>query len=240
LGSQQEVFRVMKCVRLVLDACAETLEALRLYPTDPYGERFHKGRERKPNSSDQFVVDNQTLIQHFDLSRNKSLRTLETTAESVNVASGAASDFFRTVLSTTTSPAPLDVVVVYRESDLGSNPGRCWFIHGSSPSCFGHSLRWDRSSDVLRYKRHFRLFREMHKVRDFRLVLCADVFDCMVEDSIRTLEHTLITSEVNGGLDYFIYKPLVISERRTPRTRPTDHNTGWSATTPWPGVYSVL
>jgi len=29
---------MVNCVRLLLDACAETLEALRLYPTDPYGE----------------------------------------------------------------------------------------------------------------------------------------------------------------------------------------------------------
>jgi hypothetical protein len=32
-----DLFRV-KCIRLLLDACAETLETLRLYPTDPYGE----------------------------------------------------------------------------------------------------------------------------------------------------------------------------------------------------------
>lgn len=34
-----ELFKV-KCVKLLLDACAETLETLRLYPTDPYGEDF--------------------------------------------------------------------------------------------------------------------------------------------------------------------------------------------------------
>ena len=32
-----DIFRVT-CVPLLLDACAETLETLRLYPTDPYGE----------------------------------------------------------------------------------------------------------------------------------------------------------------------------------------------------------
>jgi hypothetical protein len=31
---------MVNCVRLLLDACAETLETLRLYPTDPYGEEF--------------------------------------------------------------------------------------------------------------------------------------------------------------------------------------------------------
>ena len=33
------LFRV-KCVRFLLRACADSLERLRLYPTDPYGEEF--------------------------------------------------------------------------------------------------------------------------------------------------------------------------------------------------------
>ena len=33
----------VKCVRLLLGACADTLEGLRLYPTDPYGESFRRG-----------------------------------------------------------------------------------------------------------------------------------------------------------------------------------------------------
>ena len=36
-----DLFRV-KCVRLLLGACTETLEVLRLYPTDPYGKGFFK------------------------------------------------------------------------------------------------------------------------------------------------------------------------------------------------------
>ena len=39
-----DLFRV-QCVRLLLDACTETLETLRLYPTDPYGEEFRKGEK---------------------------------------------------------------------------------------------------------------------------------------------------------------------------------------------------
>ena len=38
-----DLFRV-RCVRLLLDACAETLETLKLYPSDPYGEEFLKRR----------------------------------------------------------------------------------------------------------------------------------------------------------------------------------------------------
>ena len=120
-----------------------------------------------------------------------------------------------------------------------SDWGCCRFRCGPSPIFSRYHLQRDIAGDVLRYKRHFRLFREMRKARDFRLVLCADVLDCMVEHAIQTLEHTLIAREVNGGLDYFIYKPLVISERRSSRTRPIDDDTGWSATS-WPGLFSVL
>ena len=41
-----DLFRV-SCVRLLLDACAETLETLRIYPTDPYGETFHGRKIRR-------------------------------------------------------------------------------------------------------------------------------------------------------------------------------------------------
>lgn len=40
-----DLFRV-KGVRLLLDACAETLQTLRLYPTDPYGEKSKKEAKR--------------------------------------------------------------------------------------------------------------------------------------------------------------------------------------------------
>jgi len=39
-----DLFKV-NCVRLLLDECRETLETLRLYPTDQYGEEFLRGRE---------------------------------------------------------------------------------------------------------------------------------------------------------------------------------------------------
>ena len=39
-----DLFRV-KCTRLLLDACAETLETVRLYPTDLYGEEFPEREE---------------------------------------------------------------------------------------------------------------------------------------------------------------------------------------------------
>jgi len=43
---RMDLFRA-NCVRLLLDTCAETLETLRLYPTDPYGEDFSANRGEK-------------------------------------------------------------------------------------------------------------------------------------------------------------------------------------------------
>ena len=42
---EMDLFGV-KCLPLLLKECAETLETLRLYPTDPYGEAFFV-KERK-------------------------------------------------------------------------------------------------------------------------------------------------------------------------------------------------
>jgi len=68
----------------------------------------------------------------------------------------------------------------------------------------------------------------MHSGRDFRLVLCADVFDCVVERARQTLEHFVKAEKAKGGLDYLLREPLIISEKRTIRTRDSDHNVGWS------------
>ena len=48
-----DLFRV-KCVRLLLGACADSLERLRLYPADPYGEEFLKkeGNSKKAQAYD--------------------------------------------------------------------------------------------------------------------------------------------------------------------------------------------
>jgi len=164
-------------------------------------------------------VDSHTLLQRFDLSRNTSLRTLETSARSINRTGDTASDFFITILSSATSPAPLDFVVIYRELDFGfwSNS----LIFESEPASYFYSPMRMEERALFRQKQ-FGVFREMHRATDFRLVLCADVFDSLVERAIKTLECLVEAEEAKGGLCHH-YKPLVISERRTIRTRPLDH-----------------
>ena len=44
--SYMDVFMV-RFVQLLLDACAETLETLRVHPTDPYGKEFLERRREE-------------------------------------------------------------------------------------------------------------------------------------------------------------------------------------------------
>jgi len=189
------------------------------------------GWEKRTHSSEGFVVDSRTSLQHFDLSRNTSLRTLETTALSIDLRNGTASNFFITILSSVTSPAPLDFVVIYRDFDFDFYTDS--FIIESEPA-YHYDSPSSRESGrrALFHQKLFRVFREMQGATDFRLVLCVDVFDSVVEYATQTLESLVKAEEAKGGLDHRC-KPLIISERRTIRTRPMDDAPGcWTNYSP--------
>lgn len=168
------------------------------------------------------------MRKHFNLSKNKSLRTLETTARSVTAAGDSAAGFLKTVLSTITSPSSLNVVITYDSFDVGRvmryslNPVRVEGgpIGRSAESAFYHSAR-------------FKVFGEMYQMRKFRLVLCADVFECIAEYAKQTLEGIVAEERKNGGLDYLTgCEPLITSERRSLQTRLTDGCVGRSGKLP--------
>ena len=170
------------------------------------------------DSKRRFVVDNHALLQDFDLSRNNSLRTLETTAQSITVAAYGAAGFLATVLSSVTSPAALDVVVVYRDNDLGGRK-HCPLC-GPGSICLHHLIF---PCDTSHYDPlHFLIFREMHSVRDFHLVLCVDVFDSMMPQALQLMESIV----EHHGFYYLPHEPSIICERRTLRTRVTDFAVG--------------
>jgi len=129
------------------------------------------------NSSKRFLVDSHELLQHFDLSRSRSLRTLETTAESI-ISADTASDFLKSVLSTIPPPVPLDIIILYRDRDLGARI-ECKICKPTKPVCFGHNFPWEWDFYAECYRRQLKVFQEMYSVRDFRLILCADAFDCV-------------------------------------------------------------
>jgi len=168
-------------------------------------------------------VDDQAVRWNFDLSRNKSLRTLETTANSM-VDTDTAPSFLSTVLSTIASPLPLDVVIVYEDSDVDR-----MVYYWSKPFFVKYLHPVERAANVQHHQRRFKMFREMYMARKFRLVLCVDGVDCVteLEDATRVLESIVKVEKAKGGLDYFPYEPLIVAEIRSPRTRRNDYPVAW-------------
>ncbi|KAF9780964.1 hypothetical protein BJ322DRAFT_289281 [Thelephora terrestris] len=192
----------VKCLPLLLEQCAETLETLRLYPTDPHAEDMN-----------------------FDLSQIKTLRTFETTAQSITNAGNSAPQFLKTVLSSIAFPGMLDVVIIYHDSDLGGSAscGTC----KPDPFCPHHRARIDLGA----FPWQLEVFRKMHSARKFRLVFCVDVHSCMKDFSVRMLKSGVEKEEVNGGFEYLVCRPVITCERRSIRTRTQDHYAG--ATRVW-------
>ena len=81
----------------------------------------------------------------------------------------------------------------------------------------------ERAAEALVHRERFKVFSEMYMVRDFRLVLCADVPDHAAEDARRALQCVVEAEGMNGGLDH---EPLIISEMRSHHTRHTDDQVG--------------
>ena len=223
-----DLFRVT-CTRLLLTACSETLEILRLYPTDNFGEYLFSGEAEGSELKSKFIANDRAVRSHLNLSRNKSLRTLEVSAASIAGAGEAASPFLKTVLSTIESPLPLEVVIIYREIDFGYDvlprwePLRVryggWCKGGPKPSL--------HSAELLE------VLREMRQVRELRLVFCADVLECLERHALRKLERYVETESSRGGSDYLQEAPLIISEMRTLRSRPGRGHVGLDKKGAW-------
>lgn len=174
------------------------------------------------------------MYRDFNLSRNRSLRTLETTAEAITVAGDTAADFLNTVLSTITSPLPLDIVISYGDRE-GDSYVFSWERRIINPQ---YTSTNRTAANNLRHVGRFKIFRQMNGERGFRLVLCADVHDCITECALRALEHA-VESEMEGGrFDCLTQGPLVISEVRSIRTRCSDDAVG--SQTKWPIRASAL
>ena len=128
---------------------------------------------------------------HFDLSRNGSLRTLEITAESV-VAVDANS--LRAMLSTITSPHPLDIVIIYSHSDVRSMA----YCNRLEPTGVVDSSTEERGEGVQDHQRRFRLLRGVCTVREFRLVFCANARGYFAEISVHMLERLVKMEKAKG------------------------------------------
>jgi len=177
-------------VQLLLDACAETLETLRLHPSDP---------------------DAKIPPQRFDLSRNKSLRTFEITMRSIWKNSGSTIDSsVMRAFSTIASPVFSRVTAFYLDDDFR---GAFYGFQGSL-AFYRLSATNAKQRVASQHRKVFEVLRRMRKVRDFRLELCADVWGCLVEQTVQELEWAIATEQKEGGLDDFSPRPLVTSNPR--------------------------
>ena len=83
-----------------------------------------------------------------------------------------------------------------------------------------HPLSPDESAKgALYHERRFNAFRTMHEVQNFRLVLCADVWDVLGEYMIRILKQAVAAEKAKRGFDGIFPEPLVVYSPRGSRQR---------------------
>ena len=198
-------------MRLLLEACAETLETLRLHPSDPRGKEF------SPSGLQVLTGDfaDVSSVRDFDLSRNKFLQTLELMARdivftlSLGGSSETAIGHFTYAPSTITSPVFTEVAVFYRDCDFFG------VIHSWPDFGILRPLSPGRMAEEASYfDWQFEMFRAMRKIRDFQLVLCADTWDVVGEYTAGVLKQAVVAEKVKRGFDDTFLEPLVIHHPR--------------------------
>ena len=186
-------------VQLLLGACAKTLETLELYPLDPLGEQlFANGAQALAND---FVAPD------LDLSQNKSLRTLNILASCVGLPMGPdTTPVLKRMLSTIAPSVLFDVVIYYSEGHFcGIESGLSNWPYLREPS------QTEREVEASYHHRRFKALREMHKVRAFRLVLCANVWGSVGSSyPVRMLKEAIAEEKARGGFADFSSDPEVM------------------------------
>jgi len=91
--------------------------------------------------------------------------------------------------------------VIYRDNDFHG-------IQSRGPvRCMSQA---DKAVEASHHCAQFRALREIHKVRDFRLVLRADVWDYVGEYPVQALEEGVAAAKAGGVFDDSFPEPLVI------------------------------
>lgn len=119
-----------------------------------------------------------------------------------------ASGFYEHVLSTIQSPAFYQVQILYQGCHFRAVvPGRQHHV-----SSLRQLSRDEEEEEALQHLRRFELFREMYKVRDFRLVLCATTWESREECVLQLLKEVVAAEKARGGFNDLFPEPLVISK----------------------------
>ena len=112
-----------------------------------------------------------------------------------------------TTLPTITSLVFSEVVIVYRDRDFSGV--------GHYPlSVFREISPAGRATEASWHCSLFEAFREMYAMRDFRLVLCADVLCRVKEYTVGALECAVAVEKVAERLGYLPSEPLVTHSLR--------------------------
>ena len=202
--SYMDVFNVSTASHL-LYACAKTLQGIRLYQMDPWGEQLRLDCVHR-------MTNNPAVRQFLDsnFSWTKSLQTIEVTATSVDSALAVntlddASSLLRHALSTLQSPLFSQVVVVFQECDF-----RGIQFRGSPKWPYLRQMSREQiAAEASWHRRRFELLREAVKTRSFKLVLCVDVWGPVAEYAMRALEEAVAAEKAEKGFDDFSSEPAV-------------------------------
>ena len=168
-------------------------------------------------------VDEQSL--DYSLPWARSLQTIEITAASIDDAlTKSTQDLLECALSSLQSPLFSQVVVIYQEFDFRGievwKPPKWPYLRQIS--------RKEREVEASWHRERFKLLREVHKTRNFELVLRADVWGPVAEYAVRMLEEAVAAEKAEKGFDDFSSEPLVVYDPHrglrsvaTPRPSPS-------------------
>ena len=113
-----------------------------------------------------------------------------------------ASSFLQHIVSTIKSSAFFEIVILCQFRYV-----RSWF---SDPPPFRELSQAERAGVASGIRMQLGILREVHKVRAFRLVLCANVWGCVGEYPVRILEEAVAEEKAKKGFDKNFPEPLVI------------------------------
>ena len=121
----------------------------------------------------------------------------------------ACASMLRRAFSTITSPVFAEVIVLFRDGDF---PSMDYHLCGSPGYCPPPGPYF---SEVASNRRKvFEVLHEIHGIRDFKLVLCADVWGYLVERAVRQLKWAVANQWVERESDSLSPRPLVTSSPR--------------------------
>ena len=173
--------------QLLLEACTDTLETLRIRPDD-ISQHCKRALDSKEGFSDT-VVDIFSLVypQKFHLSCNTALRSMEILVSAIISPSQTFSRRIEELLLTITSPAFSEIIVVFSESDVHCVSGVfAWILH------------------------------EMYKIKEFRVAFCLETPEESRIANLHKLTSETRTAVRAGTYDFLPCPPSVFS-RTTPR-----------------------